>query len=31
MTTVQVLDWSYDRWTRELATFFFGGTLRVKS
>ena len=26
MTTGQLLDWSYDRWTRELATFFFGGS-----
>ena len=26
MTTLQSLDWSYDRWTRELARFFFSGS-----
>lgn len=25
MTACQVLNWSYDRWTRELARFFFDG------
>ena len=26
MNTSLVPDWSYDRWTRELASFFFGGS-----
>jgi hypothetical protein len=26
VTALEVIDWSYDRWTRELARFFFSGS-----
>ena len=26
MTALEAIDWSYDRWTRELARFFFSGS-----